>query len=53
MLQLKNQSPLAPAISLLPNKDGIDTLYVVVRATFELEPALKLAEKQLPPVLAD
>jgi hypothetical protein len=53
MLQLKNQSPFAPAISLLPNQAGIDTLYVIVRATFELAPTLKLAEKQLPPVLAD
>ena len=53
MLQLKNQSPFAPAISLLPNQDGIDTLYVVIRATFELAPVLKLADKQLPPGLAD
>jgi hypothetical protein len=53
MLQLKNESPFAPAISLLPNKNGIDTLFVVIKATFELWPVLKLAEKQVPPVLAD
>lgn len=53
MLQLKNQSPFVPAISLLPNQHGVDTLYVVVRATFELAPTLKLADDQLPPALAD
>jgi hypothetical protein len=53
MLQLKNQSPFAPAITLLPDKDGVDTIYVIVRGTFELAPRLKLAEKPLPPVLAD
>lgn len=53
MLQLKNQSPFEPATTLLPDKDGVDTIYVIVRGTFELAPQLKLAEKSLPPVLAD
>ena len=53
MLQLKNNSPFAPAIALFPDRHGIDTLYVVVKATFALEPRLEVAEEQLPPVLED
>jgi hypothetical protein len=53
MLQLKNKSPFVPAMSVFPNKDGIDTLYVVVRATFTLHPRLAIANKPVPPLLAD
>jgi hypothetical protein len=53
MLQLKNASPFAPAISVLPNKDAIDTLYVVVRGTFTISPQVSIAPAQIPPVLAD
>jgi hypothetical protein len=53
MLQLKNKSPFAPSISLLPDADGVDTLFVLVRGSFELGPQLRIADKQLPPVLAD
>lgn len=53
MLQLKNLSPFAPAISIFPNRDGIDTLYVVVKGTFTLWPSVELAEQQLPPQRAD
>ena len=53
MLQLKNSSPFAPAISVIPNKDGIDTLYVVVKGTFTLFPEVAIAPAQVPPVLAD
>jgi hypothetical protein len=53
MLQLKNASPFAPALSVLPNKDGVDTLYVTVRGTFALLPKLAIAPKPMPPVLTD
>jgi hypothetical protein len=53
MLQLNNSSPFAPAITVIPNKDGIDTLYVVVRGTFTLFPEVAIAPAQVPPVLAD
>jgi hypothetical protein len=53
MLQLKNHSPFAPAICLLPNLEGVDTLFVIVRGSFALRPQLKLADEALPPVLAD
>lgn len=53
MLQLKNASPFAPAIALFPDRHGIDTLYIVIKATFTLEPRLDIAEKQLAPALTD
>lgn len=53
MLQLKNSSPFEPAIALFPDEGGVDTLYVVVKATFELGERLEIAEEQVPPTLAD
>jgi hypothetical protein len=53
VLQLKNQTPFKAAIAVLPDRAGIDTLYVIVKATITLRPALSLAEEQVPPVMAD
>jgi hypothetical protein len=53
VLQLKNETPFKAACAKFPNKDGVDTLYLVVTATFDLAPKLSLATEQLPPVLAD
>ncbi len=53
MLQLKNKTPLAAAIAVFPDSDGIDTLYTVVKATFTFLPDLAVAETPVPVVLAD
>lgn len=53
MLQLENQTPFKAAIAVLPDRAGIDTLYVIVKATVSLRPNLALAEVQVPPTLAD
>ena len=53
MLQLKNNTPFKPDISLLANKDGVDTLYAVIKATFRLEPEISVAKQQIPPFHAD
>lgn len=53
MLQLKNTTPFAPAIAVFPNEHGIDTLYVMIKASFKLTPTLTLAEQQVPPTQAD
>ena len=53
MLQLKNTSPFEPAIAVFPNKDGVDTAYVIIRGTFQINHATTVAEEQLPPVMAD
>jgi len=53
MLQLENTTPFKAAIAVLPDRTGIDTLYVVVKATLNLRPSLSLADEQAPPVIAD
>jgi len=53
VLQLQNQTPFKAAIAVLPDAAGIDTLYVVVKATLKLLPKLSLADVQVPPTLAD
>ena len=53
MLQLNNQSRFAPLVQVLPDRDAVDTLYVVVRGSFTLEPAPELLAQQPPPFSAD
>ena len=53
MLQLKNETPFKATIGKLPNVEGVDTLYLIVSATFDLKPRLQLAEHQCTPVLGD
>jgi hypothetical protein len=53
MLQLDNQTPFKATIALLPDRFGIDTLYVVLKATVTLRPSLALAEVQVPLTIAD
>jgi len=55
MLQVKNNSPFSPAISLFPNQYGIDTLYVIIKATFTLQSgySLKIADDQIAPFKED
>jgi len=53
MLQLDNQTPFKASIAVLPDSSGIDTLYVVIKATLDLRPKLSLALEQLVPTLAD
>ena len=53
MLQLENRSPFEPLITVLPDATGVDTLHVVVRATFTLRPEPSVATEQLAPVAAD
>ena len=53
MLQLENQTPFKASIAVLPDKDGIDTLYVVIKATLTLRPSLSLAPEQVPVTMAD
>ena len=53
MLQLTNQTGFAGTFFVVPNPDGIDAAYVVIKGTFALtEAGLRLAEEQIPPVLA-
>lgn len=53
MLQLQNNTPFAADFSLFPNEEGIDSLYVNVKATFKIGKQWSLSNKQTPPVQAD
>lgn len=53
MLQLKNTTPFQVGISLFPNEQGIDTLYITVKATFEIGKELTVAAQPRPIVSAD
>ncbi len=53
MLQLLNKTPFPTQMFLLPDPQGIDTLYVLVKATFGLDPHVHVAEKQMPIVMMD
>jgi hypothetical protein len=54
MLQVRNETPFVPGIFLFPDAQGVDTLYMVVKATFELGgEGPRVAEKQQKLVLAD
>ena len=48
MLQLKNSTPFQGTIMLLPDPDGIDSLFTVVKATFTLAEKPVPAEEQMP-----
>jgi hypothetical protein len=48
MLQLKNNTPFAATMALFPDQRGIDTLYVMVKASFHIGREWTLLEKQLP-----
>ncbi|MDX2505189.1 MAG: DUF2169 domain-containing protein [Gammaproteobacteria bacterium] len=53
MLQIQNSTPFATSMNLFPNEQAIDTLYVLIRATFNIGQQWTLADKQVPPVVAD
>lgn len=53
MLQLKNNTPFAANIALFPNEEAIDTLYILVKATFNIGKKWSLTDDQPSPVEAD
>jgi hypothetical protein len=55
MLQLKNATPFAAEIAIFPNEQGVDTLYTIVKATFNISSgnAWTLADEQLSPQAED
>ncbi len=52
MLQIVNNTPFSTSFFISPNEKGIDTLYIVVKATYTMD-GLKITEDQLPVVMAD
>jgi len=53
MLQLKNSTPFAASMALFPNERGIDTLYLMVKASFKIGSQWTLSDEQAPLLEAD
>ncbi len=53
MLQLNNKTPFAANLSVLPNEQGIDTLFVVASARFKWNQRWLLEDEQAAPTEAD
>ncbi len=54
MLQVTNRTPFSTAIAVLPDLEGVDTLYVAVKAAFEIRPErLRVAATHPPVTMAD
>ncbi len=53
MLQLNNKTPFAASMALFPDPRGIDTIYLIVKANFNIGPKWTLLDEQLPPIEAD
>lgn len=46
MLQLKNNTPFAAQLAVFPNQHGVDTLYIIAKATFNIGQEWSLAKEQ-------
>ncbi|VAW87471.1 hypothetical protein MNBD_GAMMA17-1050, partial [hydrothermal vent metagenome] len=53
MLQFHNNTPFAANTALFPNEAGVDTFYIVVRATFNIGEQWTLVDAQPPPTEGD
>jgi hypothetical protein len=53
LLQQVNNTPFQAGIALIPNEQGIDTLYISLKATFQIGRELSVAAEQRPLVEAD
>jgi hypothetical protein len=53
MLQLKNHTPFAAQMAILPDPQGLDTLYLLVKGSFNLGEATSLCDEQSPVCMAD
>ena len=53
MLQLKNNTPFAATIALFPDEQGVDTLYLIVKASFNIGSQWTLLDEQIEPIKED
>mgnify|MGYP000639624543 CR=1 FL=1 len=53
MLHINNRTPLSANMELFPNEEGIDTLYLMVKASFNIGHQWTLTDEQQPPIAED
>ncbi len=46
MLQINNTTPFVTHLSLFPDENGVDTVYPTIKATFQLNGDIRLADEQ-------
>jgi hypothetical protein len=53
MLQLINKTPFSAQLALFPTQHGVDSLYIILKATFNISQQWTIADEQLQPQAAD
>ena len=53
MFKVQNNTPFSIKKAFFPNENAVDTLYIMVRASFNIADNWTLLEEQVPPVQAD
>lgn len=53
MLQLNNNTPFAADIALFPDEQGVDSMFIMVKASFTIDSQWTLVSEQPFPVMAD
>lgn len=53
MLQIENATPFAAKLMPLPDREGVETLYTIVKGTFTLAPRPAVADAQVPVSLVE
>ena len=53
MLQLKNKTPFSAGVAGFPDQQGVDSLLLTVKATYDLGPDPQIADKQAPILTED
>ncbi len=53
MLQLNNGTPFLGTLFLAADPDGIDSLYAIIKGTFQLDAKMGIADKQVPIIAKD
>jgi len=53
MLQLKNNTQFEAAIAVFPNEKAIDSVHVMIKATFSIGEKVAVASEQIPIIMAD
>lgn len=53
MFQISNSTPFPAELLLLPDIDGVDTVFVVIKGTFTISPTVGPADDQVPVTMMD
>lgn len=53
MLQINNSTPFKTQLMLFANREGVDTVYALIKGTFTFDDAVRVSPEQLPITVAD